>query len=510
MAKKTSRLELILPELGEFFDAWHTPLNENLEKIDDWTDDLFESLVGTSSSSTWSALRGSKDSLSERLDVSINADGTLNISSSEDILAIAVSAFFGQFGDPRARLDSGDEIVYESQSPIPDDRFSPMPGSGPSAGYPKSDLDSGMALRAADFGAHASAPVSSPQIPWAPGLVAGGASPLISAQGTGIVRINAGTTPAIFNIDGYIFRIREDIDFDFSLLSPSNDEYVWIYVERDGANYDNANFRYDGPGGGGVAAKDLRKLQSGSSGATSGSTFEDTGAQFNTAALGKVKEGDLLVIEGGAAAGAYAIDALDGTTPDTKLTIKGKFKADVSGVNWHVLDNAHPNIGAEVTDGTTTTLPSFAPGRVYIGRCRFKSGSNPDQVITFAKGGVYDSGWVVADASADFPWTEDHDLGAIPSRVDVFVRENAVGDAFEPVVERQIVTNVDETDTSLDSGDTKKATMLLPSLRFHATNTQVKLRLLNASTDPAKAAALFTDDGGSDHTTGEIRIIARR
>lgn len=507
MANSTSFLSLVLPELGEFVNSWNEPLNQNFEDIDEWLEDLHDNLVAVGSGSTWAALRGSLDSLAERLDVSINADGTLDVSNSPDILDIATSAYRGQFTGPRDRLNDVDREFYNAGQAAANGRFTPMAPSGPSAGFPHEEIDSGIAIRSADFGAHSAEPISSPQRPWAPGLIVGGADPFVTANAVGQVRLNAGNG-ALFNIDGYLFRIREDIIFDYSLLSPNDLDYVWLYVQR--GDYSNANFQYDGPGGGGVAVKDLRELQSGSAGQTSGSTFQDAGASFNTAALGKVKSGDILVIESGAAAGSYVINALDGTTPDTKLTIKGTFFADVSGVPWHIQDDWHPNVGAFVTDGATTTRPPFQAGRVYIGRFRHNAALNPDQLVTFQRGGVWDSGWIAADASSWPPTIPDHNLGAIPSSVDIWVRVDAISRAYRPMVQRQVLTNFDTGDTNVDPTDPKTATLLFPSMQAHVSETTVALVLLNASTDPAKPAALFTDSGGTDRITGQIRIIARR
>ena len=515
MATFTTFLELTLPELNEFVNTWHQPVNQNMELIDDFLDDLHESLVGTSATSTWADLRGTLGSLAARLDVSIAADGTLNISGSDEILNMATSAVTGAFSDPSARLDDGDFEVFDARQPVVGSRFSPIPGVGPTAGFPPEKLDSGIALRTADFGATADKPISGPHVPWAAGLMTGGANPLIAGIGIGQVRISADTSPAVFNVDGYIFRLREIIDFDWNMINgggaPSNNQYVWMFVDRNEGGYNNANYRYNAPGGSGFAAKDLRKLQAGTAnGTTSVSTFTCAAALFNTAAFAKVKSGDTLVITSGAAAGSYVINALDGTTPDTKLTIKGKFKAATTGISWYVRDTAMPNIGAVVTDTTTTTLPPYVAGRVYFARARHNTGGNPTAIVTFTAGGVFDSGWVAVDAGADFPYTVTHDLGRLPSDVQVWFRVNATGRIYRGVVKRQLVTNVDEGNTTLDPGDTKKVDLLLPSHFIDSDEIDVVVNILNASTDPSKPVALFTDSGGTDQAVGEMRVIARR
>jgi hypothetical protein len=219
-----------------------------------------------------------------------------------------------------------------------------------------------------------------------------------------------------------------------------------------------------------------------------------------------VKSGDVLVIDSGAAAGEYVIDALDGTTPDTKLTIKGTFKANLTGLTWHIQDNWHPNIGAVITGTDPTVQPSFVAGRVYIGRVKHQSAAPPIEVVTFTSGGVYDSGWVVPS----FPQTLPHNLGVVPSSVEIWVRESSASHAYRPLVRRQVLTNFDTSNTTVDPSDPKTATLLFPSMFVHTTEVSVIADLLNATTDPLNPVAYFTDSAGVDKVAGEMRIVARR
>jgi len=511
MPKQTSFLSLILPEKNEFVDSWNDPVNQNSEDIDSWIEDLYDSLVGTSSTSTWSSLRGSHGSLAARLNVSINSDGTINVSSSPDILDMSTSEVRGQFSGPRDRLNDSDHQMFDARQPVADGRFSPMASGGPSAGFPGEDLDAGMALRSADFGASSDSPLGSPMMPSAPGLVRGGASSLITGTAEHQVTFHADTTPAIFNIDGYIFRIREQIQLDYALLSPAAGNYVWIFAERNDASYGTSSYRYSQDGG--FASKDLRRRQEGSDGLTSGSVFTSSSAKFTTAILGKVKEGDTLVIEGGDAAGSYVINAIDLTSTDTKLTVKGIFKADLSGLSWHVLDNAIPNIGAVVTDSDPTTEPPFVAGRVYIGRALHVVSSPPDPVVPFADCGVFDSGWqaVTAAGIAASGASYDHNLGAIPSSVEIQFRVDPQSDAYEPIVRRTFVTNVTGlTDGDAAVGSISNAVVYIPSTQWKSSNTTLVVSLKNSFTDPSVAEALFTDISGADQISGEMRVIARR
>jgi len=504
MSSRTTYLNLVLPELYEFVNSWNAPVNQNMEAVDDFCRDLFDSLAGASVTTTWSALRGSLGSLADRLDVSINADGTLDLSASPDLLDVATSAYLGQFTTPVDRLNGTDDKVYDAGTPATGSRFAPSPLNGPTAGYPHGDLEDGIALRSAHFGSsgeQTGSPFEGRS--WAPGLVSGGGGTFITAVGIGQIQLNGLTAPAVFNIDGHVFRMREDVVFDYNLLTPTNSFYVWIYVERVEASYGNASFRY----GSGIAAKDLRRLQSNSAGQTSGSVFVNAGEDFTTAGPNRVRSGDVLVIDTPAsAAGEYVIDTVDS---DTQVTIKGVFRADISGAAWRIQDNWHPNIGAVVTSTDASVRPAYVAGRVYIGRVKHSSTLPPLEPVTFSKGAVHDSGWVT---NAVFPYTVTHNLGSLPGSVEIWCRVNSTDRAYRPLVRRTIVADLTITGIAPVGGDRKYATLLFPSLYQSATELEVKLELLNSIASPAVPTALFTDVSGVDqlNTAADIRVVVRR
>ena len=516
MPKQTNFLSLVLPEKNEFVNSWNEPINQNSEDIDNWMEDLYNSLVGVSSTSTWASLRGDLSSLSARLNVSIRADGTIDISTAPDVIDMSTSEVRGQFSGPRARLNDNDHGVFEAVQPFPGGRFAPISPGGPSLGYPSDSLDAGVAFRSADFGAEdfSGLRLGSPMKPSAPGLVTGGgANLIISVGGNGNqVRFTGDSAPAVFNIDGYIFRIREQIDLDFSLLSPVAGNYIWFFVERNESSYASAVYRYNQDSG--VATKDLRRRQSGADGITSGSVFTSATAKFSTTILGKVKAGDTLVIESGLAAGSYVIEAIDLTLTDTKLTIKGIFHADLGGLPWHIQDNSIPNIGAVVTDNAATTEPPFVAGRVYVGRARYVSGVvAPNPIVSFANCGVFVSPWTGVNSVtlSGSPMSVPHHLGVTPSSVEIQIRESITGEVYEALVERSVVTKMSDTNFPDPlAADTSTVTLLFPSLRWHTSNTILTIRLKNESSDPLRPHALFTDNAGVDKFDGEIRVVVRR
>ena len=520
MPSYTNFLNLSLPALSEFVDSWNEPMNQNFEDLDDWTEDLHASLVGTGTGSTWASLRGSLANLAARLDVSIDIDGNIDVSSSQDILDMSTSASHGQYGNPRDRLNAGDEEVYSANQPFANGRFTPTGSGGPASAdaFPHADLDSGMAIRSADFGGLSPVAPFGPPTPWAPGLILGGADPFITATANaGEVQLSGLVAPAIFNVDGYVFRLREDLIFDYSnIASLAINNYVWLYVERDNDSYNDPTFLYSEPGGA-PAAKDLRILKervASPDATTSVSTFSSVTGTFDSVP-GKVKEGDTLRVTSGLAAGDYVINALDGDAPNTKFTIRGIFKENLNNVPYQIIDNSMPNIGAVIAASAPTlpgSLPPSVAGRVYIGRVLHLNGVPPSPRVTFARGGVWDSGWLPAPT---FPKDFAHALGANPSRVEVWVRETgAPDDAYRPLVLRQVVTNLSATPTA-GAGDVQKVSLLFPSISLRSDELRVKVELLNASVDPLSPIALFTKDPSTAPSdiiaaNGDIRVIAWR
>jgi hypothetical protein len=481
MPGKTTFLSLVLPGLGEFQNAWNDPLNQNFEALDDWMGDLFESLVGSSATSTWSSLRGSLGSLASRLNVSINADGTVNLSSAPDLLALASSTVYGTQANPRTRFDLSDLEVYSARSPVLGDRFNITP---PALG----NLDVGIAHRTRDYGLASGNAMGSPPARWAPGMVDGN-SAVLAGSGIGKlvfsgVSIGDATTWPVFNVDGYLFRIRESLVIDFTLLAPANGQLVYVYVER--RDYGDANFKYRGSTDldANLAVKDLRTLQSGSDGAigVDYTIFASAGAHFSTAKLGQVLPGDLLVISGGAAAGTYVIASV---TSDTQVVISGKFKSNnLSGMTWTIKDNGAPNVGA-VAVSAVTDPPPFQSGRAYIGSCLHNTGGSPTSITTFAKSGVADSGWQAVTAAGSFPFTFAHNLGVQPTEVDIWFRASGTSPEYPPLVLN---------------------TSILPSVSHKSSNVSTAVRLIN---QPGPAA-LFVDDTNTNIVSGQIRVIARR
>lgn len=80
--EKTPRLDLNKPAKNDYQGAWHLPLNDNFQKVDEEFQGLAVELVG-GSTTDYTGLKGSEASLKDRLNNGLNADGTLNFNDGD-------------------------------------------------------------------------------------------------------------------------------------------------------------------------------------------------------------------------------------------------------------------------------------------------------------------------------------------------------------------------------------------------------------------------------------------
>jgi len=505
MPTYTSFLDLALPGLGEFLNSWQEPVNQNFELIDDHLAALRKALVTgaplDAAPAEYALLVGSLYNLADRLAVSILPDGTLDLSNSPAIADLGSSATNGDDynGDslpdnsPRNRFDYSDLEVWNARSAGYGDRFSVAPTG-------RGLLDVGIAHRTRDNGVDSGHAIASPSRSFSSGLVAGPDTFLAGVASNQVkfdATVGTATSWPMFNIDGFLFRIRDAITLDMTADSTgailANGNFVYLYVER--VNYSNSNLKVKKASDPGAAfAQDLRIVQNGVDGAISGKTFSSASALFNgSAAKRAVIAGDLLVVDGtGPAAGSYVIKSVDTAN---QVTVSGTFKADLlSGLTWHVQDDAHPSVGCvKVTD--INTDPPYVAGRVYVGRGELNAsnfrpaGGSPMTKIAFPVSGIYDSGWV-ATAGA-LPMTLEHNFGCLPSSVEVWVRQSSSGEAYLPTIPVSVLLN-----------PTGNQTIDTPSLMWKSTRQKITIR--------RRGANLFALDTDSLVADGELRLIARR
>jgi len=500
MPNYSSYLNLIKPFLGEFPDSWDQPWADNMEKIDVFCQELDKALVsGGGTTALYSVLKGTKPSLADRLAVSIYSDGTLNLDNSPSIANLSSSSVNGTFTSPRDRFEFEEFEIWHARSPGHDDRFSTTPTA---QGY----LDEGLAQRVRECKPETFAQaISSPARYNCSGRIQGQNIYMAGVASNEVVlaaSIGSPSSWSVYNIDGYLFRIRQGIVLNMANDSAGtalvNGDIVYLFIQR--GDYGNAFSKFKLSSDPGTAAvKDLRRLQEGTDGALSGnSSFSSASAAFSgSSTKWSVLPGDCLVITGGTAAGRYLVDAVPTAN---SLTIRGIFRAtSLSGVSWYIEDNSHPNLGCiKVTDAYAD--PPVVAGRVYIGRGQLDAGGfmgvGSGGEIAFPNGDVYDSGWYGVNVAGGFPATFEHNLGVLPSHVEIFARESAATESYQPMVARL-----------LGLGGTEK--YRVPSMIHYADKHHITVIL--AMSGLGVVPALFTkSDNTTDVTFGQIRVIARR
>lgn len=502
MASKTDFLKLTLPAFNEFFDSWGDINNQNFELTDDWMKALHDALVTTSVADDFAALGGNLPTLEQRLALAVDDDG--NVIGVDDLNTLKESTLRGAFTSAQLRFEDSDEEMYDAGQPFTGTRYEE---GVPSAGFPRYSVQDAGAFASRVLPVNSASHALSPGAPFASahGLVVGGDTALISSGAENQFTLLVSGDPAIFNIDGYIFRLRESLKVDYSSLSAADNEYVWIYADRPEGSFVANAFQYSDPAGS-PANKDLRKLRSGAgTGSSSGANLTATGETFTTGPF-QPKQGDLLVVTSGTASGTYVILAITGATT---LTVQGSFKADVGSFNWEIIDRAVPNIGAEIPSLNSTdprSRPSYSDGRAYIGRIRHQSGGAGINAVTWRRGGVYDSGWITSVSAAAIvstPLNRQHNLGAFPSRVELWGRAGLLDLVFPLQVRREYLMNTTPVSDFLWA----------PSMRYWMTETDIWVQPVNTSPDALSGATgptLFTDESNADVNTGDIRIIAWR
>lgn len=488
----TTFLELIVPAHNEFPDSWDQPMNANFETLDDFIAALRAKLDGGSATdTTYSALVGTMATLAARLAVSINPDGTVNVGTSPDLVAMTKSKSNGTYATPAARMDAEALEMHQVRARVLGTRTD---GAATSLG----DLDVALAAR---FGRKQgdtifdslSAGVQSPMRSFAPNVVVDGPLNHVTTTGAGTVVVDGDPTPIVANVDGHLFRVRHNIELDIggAPTPPANGDTVYIYLER--GNYNGANHKYLRPGfGGPSAASDLRVLQSGTDGSNTGTSFTAASGLFGPGSR-QAAAGDILRITGGGNAGDYVVESV---SSNTTLVLKTAPPSNLAGMTWELRDEMAPNIGfVAVAAGT---LPTGVAGRVYIAEATFATGPLLSNLVVYAKNGVFVHsalGVVAPGANIDI-LTINHNLGALPTSVEVFC--SPAGSYTDTTAEYppMVLRNL---------GD-GAVPIRLPSMMWRVTRKQIILRFV----DPDATKAFYHDVGGTPVTTANLRVVARR
>jgi hypothetical protein len=507
MASETDFLKLTLPEHDEFVDSWDLPVNANMELVDDFLQAFRLAYDGGTLAATAFSIQGSLASLQARLAVSINANGTLNLTGAPELVALQKSKVNPAPVPltPSARFEQTDRELYDARVRAVGKRDDPTIGTLYLTQISTANLgklDVALALRHAEFSGAAGGGVPSHLRENRGNTVIDGPFSYITYPGGAEVVASGSVTPILVNIDGYLHRVRYDVGLDFSGAAGIPGQKRFFFFER--RDYNNPVYVYDRAGFGPPVASDLRAVQGEAPGpgvSMSGVTFTATAGQF---VVRLVRPGDVLVITGGANDGQYIVDTV---ISNTQLTILNGFPAVLgpASITWSVNDVLSPNFG--FVDGLATSDPPYQVGRVYVAEGILLAGPILD-ITTFrpyAKNGVFVSPDIAVVGPIPYGGnagsliqTIDHNLGAVPSEMDVYVT-NVPGVA--PFIKDPTVT----FDHGVGVIGRERALLLTADrlqIKVYATDFQTPWR------------RFFTDEAGIDHVgagvNGGLRVIARR
>lgn len=485
MATLSSFLQMILPGTGEFPNTWGTVTNQNLQTIDQFLQVLRAHIDnGTATDVTYGSLVGSFSNLAARLNVSINPDGTLNIGATPSIQALATSTVYGTFANPTLRFTASDRELFDARARALGNRYTP---GSTTAGV----LDDGLAARAARFNGivagfdDAAAGVQTPIRSFVANTVSDGPANCVTTAGAGTVTVAGGSSPVLVNIDGYPFRTRYDVVLDVGGAGspPTAGQTIYIFAQR--ADYNDANFVYRRFGAVVSTAQDLRVLQSGTDGVSSGSTFTSATGLFSTRG---VQPGDILTISGGANAGDYLVSNVGS---DTTITVVSPFPSNISAMSWSVNDKMAPNIGFVAE--TAGVAPPYVAGRVYLAEATFGAGPTITGLIVYAKNGIFEGVQTGLTAAGSFPVTFNHNLGALPSSIQMFASPAGTPTSTEYPLQAQ-------------HNPSSTGIFRIPTVIAKATRNVLTLYMV----DPEVTKRLYTDETLADVTSGAIRVVVRR
>lgn len=541
MATKTNFLELTLPDNGEYVDNWDSVVNSNFEELDDYASELNEDLVGTTGAT--GSLGGTAGDLLTRLDVGLNADGSLNLENNTNFSDLEKSKIYaegsGSTGVQRVvqRFDAGDADVVGAHFGEILDRWDNT--------LSQAELVKGIRLLAKGYNRPATLTVvDSPMQGFAPNCIVEGNvfsgspfdSPNCLVQSGGFLLLTGGTTSIVANIDGIPFKIEDDYALSALVtdaVTTGGDGAYYAWLSRSASDYNKATFSPGSPSpatadwpyvsiGGynaGEKAIDPRILaicdslknfdaDSGSYALpTSGSTTVDSNIFTDTVTAGRdfgeAEIGDLLVITSPESiAGTYAIGS---PSPSASgISIVGKFRATVTNTaTYYVLRPSMPAFGCSLQSDP------ILPGRVYIGEFDVTTGGTViDNVKTYAYGGVYDTGWVGLDS---FGWGTlyNHYLGTVPSSMEIWVKNAAA--ATDGTVEKSptLLVRIDAVDTQ-GGGAPVALDARIPAMINQCDKDTFRVN----NTDPNSDNFAYTDYSGTDvsdtSASHSIRVILRR
>lgn len=447
MARKTDFLSLILPSLGEFFNKWDVVINANFQKLDD-----FSAEIGAEVEEA----RGGAASLGDRLNASLNPDGSL-----KDVPEVAAARSSKIYGSGNLtgtqtldeRIELGDDEVYMSREGLFSLRDRAAWGS--------------------DFTTHNC-------------LLSGPSNPLTYSGA--IVTLNGGTTPVVSNINGY----RQVVGINDQATVSGVAGTYHIYQQRQPLG--RTIYTHPASSGATGLISSTNKLS------------KYTAAGTNLVASG-VKVGDVLEVTapgGNLNLGRWVVVETVNENPvdltNDSVRIIGEFTSSATGLSGRFLRDGFPTLG--VTSSAPSKLWAWETDRIYIGRCVF-DGANITSLISYPQQARYEGWQSVTLLGGDFSYVVNHNLGFIPKRVAIY---GSQANDFSQPLELLSIAKSTAGSVSLSAGD-QTVTYTPPALRRSVvvSVTDTSLNIKNATN-----GIFYEDFAGAAQTSGFLYIVVER
>lgn len=444
MAKATAFLGLVLPAFNEFYNSWYVPMNANFTKIDTFASDFGQEMIDA---------RGSVATLSDRLDVTLNDDGT--IKSIPEIDEAKSSTVYGYgtgstFQTLDMRLELGDLETFAARQ-----------------GY--ASLMDTLAWINAGNGSDC--------------LVSGPTNPLTFSGA--IVTLNGATTNVVSNINGY--KALTEINDALTISGASATYYLKLNRNASGAIY------YTIPAG------------QGSVGSVSGVNTKFIAAGENFISSG-VKPGHILEItapSGNLNIGkwvVYQTSVENGSLANNEVIIIGTFPSSGSGLDARFIRAQAPTMSFTATPHAKSFQSST--DTIYIGRVVF-DGANITSLTPYAYQGKYADWQQVTLVSGDFSYTLSHNIGYIPKSVQIYASQ---ANDFSQPLELLSAAKMTTGSASVTSGD-QTLTYTAPALRRSVITqiTDTTISIKNATN-----GIFYEDFSGVAQTSGYLYVVVER
>lgn len=386
MATKTPNLGLIKPAYKEYNNSWYIPVNAN------W--DILDATIGGTALEVQAA-RGSQASLDARLAVGINADGTLK--ATPEVGRARVSTIYGNLDSARSialfdRIEGGDRESFDARM-----------GS--------TTLQDAIAF-AADDDVH-NCVLSAP----------GG---YLSFTGA-VVKVDGSVTPVVTNINGFRRVVRTLKSTTVAGIAGT----YYIYLQKTATGDVVVDRTGGGQNTGAIALwgfdSTLRK-------------FSDSTQNFVT--LG-VQPGDIIEVTsvGSLNKDKYVVSHTNVTNPGdltvNEIAVVGLFVTTQTALNYKITNPLAPTLATTITAHTKRFQREN--GLIYIGRAVFDGANVTSISITYATKGRFEAWQSVVPAVGDFLNTFTHNLGYIPTKIELYASQaNDYSAAIEPLAAGQL------------------------------------------------------------------------